>query len=155
MLQKLKNLSEQKDLVITTETPLEMLKTGNRYLGRVTKQTTMIVRVNEDYEEAVNDMRKEEGVRGKFTAKKLPWGQHVPNSPLIEHKGNYYLQARIMSSNPPIYFLDGKECTYNQLMSIKAYVPEKKEGTGRQKTDEEVVIRTIKLENIIALEEDK
>lgn len=152
------SIKEEKELTLTVEGAVsEMRKTGNPFHcdGRVvTKRTNMIVRINESYEEAVNDMRQEEGVKGKFKAKPLSWGTRVGDTCLIEHKGTHYLQCRVMSADPSVFFLDRQMMLLRDIAILKKFLPEKKEDTGRQKTDEEVVIRTIKLEGILVIEID-
>lgn len=41
-----------------------------------------------------------------FVLGKLPWGERVPESPLIIHKGNFYLQTIVLVEGQSIYFVN-------------------------------------------------
>lgn len=151
--------SSTKEVTLTVNSEVKLPKTLCPLAGRVTKETTMILRINEDYEEAVNAMRLEEGVKGTFKAKPRAWGTRIERedglpTPLIEHNNETYLAGQVVGANDPVYFVDGVEANPNQLRVIKAFLPEKKEDSGRQKVDEAIVHRTIKISNIVQINLD-
>jgi hypothetical protein len=50
-----------------------------------------------------------------FVSGDLPWGEQVPNSPLVEHKGKVYLKCVLLSEGQPRYFIGNREVSGNGL----------------------------------------
>lgn len=71
---------------------------GNAHQGRITKLSTGYVgmiasnKVSSAYENMVNRRLLQEGKEANFEAGKLPWGQRVEGTCLIENKGQHYVQ---------------------------------------------------------------
>ena len=71
---------------------------GNPHQGRITKLATGFIgmiasnKVSSAYENMVNRRLLEEGKEADFKAGKLPWGQRVEGTCLIENKGVHYVQ---------------------------------------------------------------
>lgn len=72
------------------------------------------------------------------------WGTRLPNEPIIEHKGEYYLEVIFKSAGNVEYMLDGVPCAKSQIEGLKP-----SSGGGEQGgLDNKVVIRTYKLSSI-------
>lgn len=79
-----------------------------------------------------------------FVLSDLPWGERVPETPLIYHAGRHYLQTVLLHPGEEKCFIGKHE------VSCKTMFPNK--GTNQGLSDDsEVVVRTYKLENITAI----
>lgn len=79
----LEECPEDTPIVVTTlTTPNDMIKTGNPYRDCLVARRRL-VRVNLDYEEAVNDRRARERLPRDFEAAEREWGQVRP--PFVLH----------------------------------------------------------------------
>lgn len=123
----------------------DMRKTGNPYIGRVLKHCTMNGLIGFDYENAVNNQAKREGLAGEREAKPRQWGVLTPDRLFVTHKGSYYLQMKVQSASDPVYFLDGKEIA---VETIKGFMPVKKASSTQEGLEKEVIVRDVKLENV-------
>lgn len=125
--------------------------------AKVEKQTKAEVVIGKDYASEVNE-RKAEGT--EYHSSKT-WGQRLSSS-LIENKGKYYLQYFIDSEqkSEKTYFVDGRSATNDELKTIKEWEFAKytKRSVSRPQSecgitkDNEVIVRTVALENIITLQ---
>jgi hypothetical protein len=117
------------------------------------------------YENKVRRHLEREGKNpDSFVMGKLPWGQRVPNSPFIEHKGEYYLQAVFLASGS-VEYRATSEIIFNEYMGIGMthycegdYIPKQnipglpdKDGSEHQGLDNSVIVRSYKLSSIVAL----
>jgi hypothetical protein len=90
----------------------------------------------------------------------LPWGQRIPDSPLIEHKGEYYLQCVFLNAGDVEYkaseFIDPSETRtwYSKGSSIPKEMVlglNERSGSEHQGLEEQVIVRAYKLSSIVAL----
>lgn len=170
----LKDLSGGTFLGIDTVTTVAM-KGGkkNPYLGRVSKvMLGASVMVFSDthsvaYENMVNRRLKSEAAAAgrefvPFEVGERKWGTKIEGTPFVVHADTYYLQMLFTQSPSSIYyFLDDKpldldmkvEADYAWAFALvrEALAKEPAAGTGQGGLIEKVIIRTIKLENILAM----
>lgn len=130
------------------DTVVKMNKTNNPYHEKVTKRQKSNVFINFDYTKSVNRALAKEGKDADFVASARLWGEKIPNTPLVLHKGKYYLEARFLGNEPEVeYFFENgpivKE-TFAHHMPTKN-TEKIKEHQG---LEEEVVIRTFDCTNI-------
>jgi hypothetical protein len=138
---------------IDSITDPKMRKTGNRFLGAVDKIQTMEVQTGDFYERGVQKKADQEGLDVQFVAQPLKWGKHYQDSAfVIEHKGNFYLQCRVLNSSSVIYRWreSGIDLTDAEVAELKTFFPPKREGT-RQPAEDKVIYRTIKVCNLVEL----
>ena len=94
---------------IVIETVPDLKKRGNPFIN-VTKRTTMNVLFNFNYRKALDKALVANGKHpSNRPAGKRAWGEKVPNSPFIMHKGHMYLEAK--NNGRPSkteWFADGK-----------------------------------------------
>ena len=110
-----------------------MKKTGNPYVGHVTKYTKLSGIAGPDYQQARRDAGEPD-----FVAGKPPWGEVI--SPcVLRHKGNDYLRVQVLKSES-VWFLDGEEVDREMFAP---FLSESKE--------EAVVYRTIAEKSISTL----
>lgn len=125
----------------------------NPMQGRVTKHTSnnqVILFTNQNSNGYANMVRRRLEAEGKnpesFTLGSLPWGERVPNTPLIEHKGKYYIQVIFNRGGSSVYFLDDQEIQPEDIEGFDAPVIS---GEGQGLSDENaVVVRTFALDSI-------
>jgi hypothetical protein len=127
---------------------------SNPHQGRVAKKTTGL-RVQlfnnttkNAYEAMVTRRRQGEGNDQPFKVKPLQWGRHVPGTPYIEHNGNLYIQTICHNSGESIYLLDGEVTDKDAIQGLP-----KPQGSGRQELEDDnaVIVRTFKLDSIVAM----
>ena len=69
-----------------------------RSLGTVFKVAVVNGIISWQYTAAVNRQRTREGKRPNFEALERAWGERLPNSPLVEYNGNFYLELKVERS---------------------------------------------------------
>ena len=127
----------------------------NPMQGRVTKCSVVACfaygnKRSNGYENAVNRAREERGLEPDFEVGPLPYGDRIPNTPIIVHKGKFYLQIRVNPAIPPqvTYYLDGIEIAKDKIEGLP---PRKDEGVKQGLGDDAVITRTFKDESIVEI----
>jgi hypothetical protein len=131
---------------LTTLTEVKMKKTNNPLFDRVTKQAVANVLVNFCYEDEVNRELAKEGKEFNFESAERKWGANLGDTGLVTHNGGLYLPARFLNVKESKYFVDGD--TEIPKVEVEPFLPAKKEGSGRQGTVEEVVVRSYKIASV-------
>lgn len=153
-LQKLLlSVSGAKPVTIVTQTEAKMNKTNNPYFGKVLKQTKANVFINTNYEASVNRALEKEGKDTTFVAKARVWGEKIPGTPLVMNNGKMYLSAQFLPQNKAesIYIFEDRQIPKEDIIN---WLPAVKENKN-QGLDQEVIIRTYQLDNIISITMDK
>lgn len=130
-----------KILTLETETQPKMRKTGNPFLGAVKVAQVNCV-VNFNYANSVNKQRVREDKEADFEAEPRKWGERIQGTPIVEHKGQYYLEAKIENSKSK-FILNGQEIPEDQ---IQPYLYSSK--SSRQGVEKEVKLRDFKLDSV-------
>ena len=81
-----------------------------------------------------------------FNISERKWGTRVPNFPVVEHKGNYYLEVIFLKKGKVTYFVNGIPTLPEDIEGLD-YKEEGKQGG----LDNKVIIRDYKFENILSL----
>ena len=117
----------------------------------------MQVQLNYDYENAVNNRLKANGLEPCFKASKLPWGTwYIPNK-VIEHKGSFYLRMYDFEGNEANseYYVDGRPATDSEVSAIVEYNKAHAKSSGTQASaglsTHQVKPMSVNMENIIEL----
>lgn len=76
-----------------------------------------------------------------------PWGQRVPNSPFVEHKGKQYLEVVFLEAGTSRYFIGNREIDKSEIAEM---LPNKTEGVQGGLKDK-VIIRTFAMESIVRI----
>jgi hypothetical protein len=123
-------------------------KTRRNPFGDIRKVQKLRVEVNNDYENKVNDARDAEGKADDFEVAPLQWGEHL-TSAVIENDGKLYLQTIVLEkdANPVYIDSEGNRVAYED---IRPFFPPYRPN-ARQDLDDEVKVRTWKLDSIYAL----
>ena len=128
----------------------------NEQQGRVKKVTvgnSIMLFTNKNsngYENMVKRRLEKEGKNpASFKLGELPWGTRIPNTPIIEHKGEHYLQVIFLKSGKTHYELDGKKVDKTEIVGLK---PASEGASDAQAGLEDmVIVRTFKLSSITEL----
>jgi uncharacterized protein YijF (DUF1287 family) len=129
-------------VTIHAETVPDMRKTDNPYFDNLVKRSAVNGVINWVYESAVNRQRVREDLTPDFSAFPRKWGQRINGTPLVEHKGNYYLEMKVQSASA-LYFVGTKEVSHNDVSDWLRPPSKHRQGVSR-----EVILRDYALENI-------
>lgn len=129
---------------IETETTPRMRKTGNPYAGRLVKQSKINGMINWYYENSVNNQREREGKKTDFEAKPRQWGKRVKGTPLVEHKGRYYLEVKVENTYGKTYIDDQGNVVNQEEIEEFLY----NSSSSRQGVEDKVILRDYKLDSI-------
>ena len=128
----------------------------NQMQGRITKRmmgANVMSFQNKNfsaYEAMVKRRLVAEGKQAEdFKLGERAWGTRIPNMPIVEHKGNYYLEVIFISSGVVSYYLDGNPINKSDIEGLE----EKEEGKQGGLQDK-VIIRTFAAESITELRID-
>lgn len=133
-------------ITFTAITEPDMYKKDNPFFGRIQKMFSANVMIGVIYENSVNTARAKEGNEEEFVAKPRKWGQRIHGTPLVEHKGQYYMETRFLNTpHSPTFFLDGKEIDKSL---IAEWLKDSGSNAEHQGLEKEIIIRDYKLGNI-------
>lgn len=120
------------------------LNAGSPFKG-VRKVSKVSAVLNFDYAAAVNRQRIREGKVPDFVAKPRKWGVQIKGTPLVEHKGKWYIEAKVESSKAT-YYLDGMEV---DAAEVEKWLQDR--HSGRQAVDDPIILRDYAVENIVSI----
>lgn len=149
------NISGTDFVGMDTETSVTLLGgKKNPMQGRVTKVTTgsnVMVFQNGGYNAMVQRRLAQEGKDPEsFELSPRAWGTRVQGGPFVEHKGALYLEVIFLSAGKVQYMFDGQPIAKDQIEGLK------ESSEGRQGgLENKVVIRTFKVDSIVALRVNK
>jgi len=134
--------------------------------GQVRKISYMSIMAGAEYENVVNNQRIRENHPEYFEAAEKVWGRRLNGSKTVmEHVNkdkeyNLYFQVIIPTKiNPHApktkrFFIDNTTGEKIDTKTIECFMP-KKSKSKRQETEKEILFRTPKVENVLALVTDK
>lgn len=133
---------------LETVTSPTMRKTGNPYYGRVQKISTQHVMLNFNYTNSVNNQREKEGIETPFVAHARKWGERIEGTPLIQHKGSFYVEAKPSGKAQNVIWLcDGAPI---ELRMIQEFMPVPQKS-NTQETEKEIKVRDFSIESIASV----
>lgn len=97
------------------------------------------------YANMVNRRLEKEG-KEPFELKERVWGQRIPNTPVIEHNGKYYLEMIFLNSGNISYEYEENPINKDDIIGL----PVSKEGE-QGGLEDKVSIRTISFDSIVGL----
>ena len=133
-------------IITKTEPELKCPKT-HVMAGRINKLSYINGMIgNWDYETSVNNRLSKENKAADFVVAPRKWGSHINGTPFILHKDNYYVEVRVLNVYNTEYLLDGNVVNKED---IQEYLPNSsKNNSGRQRTDNPVIVHTYKIDSI-------
>jgi hypothetical protein len=137
---------------LTILTDARAKKTNNPYItGKeiILKKTRLLANIGFHYSNSLESQAKREGKEIDFDIKPRRWGIRLPNCALVEHKGNHYLECKVEKTFEVNYFLmNGAPI---EKSAIQEFLPKKKESATQDELDKKVILRDVKLENILSM----
>lgn len=130
------SINGAKAVRVLTSTQLRMRKTNNQYYDLVQKLQEHSAFLNFNYEAAVNRQRAREDKRAAFTAQPRAWGVRLPNSCLVFHNNQYYMEAKVEQSGLAQYTFRGRPIDYSV---IESFCPPR--AAPNQGIDKPVIVR--------------
>ena len=79
-----------------------------------------------------------------FVLSPRKWGQRIPNTPFVEHNGNYYLEVIFLHAGEVEYTLDDQPIAVEDIVGLELNKKEAHQGGLSDK----VIVRTFKVEGI-------
>lgn len=153
VVELIKSLNKPTVAVIKTLTDVKMNKKDvetksrlNPYLG-AQKVSVMEVELAPEYERIVNEQREVEQKTADFQSSTRAWGTSLGNG-LVENNGKLYVGFIVKKHVSTEYLLDDAPIEKSEL---DAFIP-KKTGSSSQGLENEVIYRTVAVENILNLE---
>ena len=125
----------------------------NPHYGRVEKlQTGSSVMVFQNktingYESMVKRRLVQEGKNPEsFTLGERKWGKRIPNLPLVEHNGKFYLEVIYLKPGEVQYLLDGQPVDKDEILGLQ---DSSKPAQGGLENN--VIVRTFEMSSISAI----
>lgn len=121
----------------------------NPHFGRIEKlQTGSSVMVFQNksingYQSMVNRRLDKEGKDVEFKVGPRIWGKRIPNLPLVENHGKFYLEIIFLKAGEVVYLLDGQPIDKSEIRGMTDS-PDGEQGG----LDNKVKIRTVKMSSI-------
>jgi len=153
LIELLKNLKTATPATIITQTTPKMRKKNNPYFDKVTKFMKANVFINFNYENSVNKVLDKEGKEPYFKASSRVWGTRIQGTPLVEHKGNYYLECRFLKYVKSTYIFDNHVIP-ESILNDYVYEGNNSEHQGVS-WENEIILRDFKIENILQIKFNK
>ena len=120
--------------------------------GLCLKQSHVNGFIGWNYENAVSRQQIREGGEGTFQVKPRKWGERVVGTPLVEHKGNTYLELKVEKVVKTDYFqVDDGKITPCQKGDIAHLMRKPSPNGGHQGVTKEIILRDYDLSNIVEL----
>ena len=130
---------------IKATTDARLKKTGNTH-GACSKVARVNGMIGWNYTNSVNNQRVREDLAPTFEALPRLWGERIQGTPLVVHKGEYYLEVKVERVMEVTYIRDrdGEILTYAE---VEPFLPSKPEAT-RGGTDKVIYPTDYKIANI-------
>jgi len=127
----------------------KMRKTNNPFFGLVEKHSQIHAQIGFDYNNAVNNLATKEGKMDR-EAKPRKWGTVTEDKLFVEHKGTFYLRARVLSTKSPVYINKetGEPFSEKELEEIKTFLPKSRKSSTQSDLEGEVIERDYKVESL-------
>lgn len=114
-------------------------------LRKVTTGTRVILFTNKKvngYGELVKRRLIEAGKDPRnFVLGDLPWGERIPDTPVIIHRGLHYLQTVVLEPGQSVGYIGNRE------VDLEDFIPHRRTNQGLPKGDE-VLVATYRLDHI-------
>jgi len=132
-------------LILNTDARLK--KTGNPY-GKVWKKTRLLGNIGFHYYNSLNNQAKREEKEIDFSKliKPRKWGKRIENTPLVEHKDNYYLEIKVEKTFEVNYFLENNAPILKS--AIEQFLPKRKESSTQDQLDKKIILRDVAIKSI-------
>lgn len=127
------------------------VKKGCPYAG-LKKISSALVNINYSYGNAVNNRRNKENREADFKSAPRIWGNKIPNTPLIENDGEYYLETRFMNAPKETIYVSNGNVVESEKVKPFLYATS---SSSRQQVENPVIVRNFKISNIVEIQINK
>ena len=130
------------------------------FKGTIYKTAKRYASLGYNYEKSVTNRLAKEGkdeASEEFEAMPLPWGAWWDGSKVVLiHKDVFYIRITYLNANGAAtkyiyHYDDGEEITGDLLEILKKDFLDLKKSSSRQGTDDEIIVNSIKAENIMEM----
>lgn len=128
-------------------TPSRLLKTDNPHKDSLKYSVVQINWGIWNYTSSLYSMASKEGKEIVFDVKPRQWGERMAGTPLVHHKGKYYLEAKCEKLVEMDYY--DQEGNKLDKEEMSQFVPVRKKSSTQAQLDGEVVLRDYSLSNIM------
>ncbi len=135
-----------------SRTTPRMRKTGNPYWNpnnrewNISKISIVNGIINFIYANSVENQREREGLDlDQFEPQPRRWGNRIFNTPLVRHKGSYYLEVKVENVFETTYVNSNGDEVDREEIEEFLYSSSQ---PSTQKTEEEIVLRDYKIQNL-------
>jgi hypothetical protein len=84
----------------------------------------------------------------EFELGALAWGERIPGTCFIQHKGEFYVQVIFQKAGVVSYFLDGQPINKDKIEGLDEREPSEDSQGG---LENKVIVRTFKLSSLLAV----
>jgi hypothetical protein len=129
--------------------------------GKILCEAKRFGSIGNDYTISVSNRLESENKTDKaesFQAMPRTWGEPVEGSNfLIQYNNSYYLKFFYLNKNSELsekkyYYSNGSQLTPEEVQKLEfGYLPVKHSDSGRQETDNPIIINNIKIDNIFEM----
>lgn len=139
-------------ITIVARTEPKMRKTGNPFgTGEVFKVARVNGMIGWNYANSINNQRIREGNTADFVAHKRTWGERIDGTPLVEHKGNHYLEMKVEKSlDHRFEDSNGNELDDSTVDMVKTYLPTPRQAASQQ-TEKPIILCDYKVSGILSI----
>lgn len=149
LISVLKSVKGSTFVNIETVTEPQLLGGKSCPFNGITKHSIINGCIGFKYENSVNNQRLREASINDFKSEPRKWGTKIPNTPLVEHQGTYYLEVKVEKTEQPVYVLSGK------IIDNKEIIPYIPKISSRQDLVKEVILRDFKIDSISRIKINK
>ncbi len=132
---------------LQTLTDARAKKTDNPFPEKIVlKESQLLVNVGFHYSNSLVNQAKRENVSTEFDVQPRKWGERIKGTSLVEHKGNYYLEAKVEKVFQTRYMdIDGNELDKQDVLP---FLPKKRESATQDRLEKKIYLRDFKLASI-------
>ena len=132
---------------LQTLTDARAKKTDNPFPEKIVlKESQLLVNVGFHYSNSLVNQAKRENVSTEFDVQPRKWGERIKGTSLVEHKGNYYLEAKVEKVFQTRFTdIDGNELDKQDVLP---FLPKKRESATQDRLEKKIYLRDFKLASI-------
>ncbi len=139
-------------VTVKTRTVPKMRKTGNPFWDKVVKVSRVNGFANWVYANSVNRQRGRENKVADFVPEPRQWGTRIAHTPLVEHKGNFYLELKVEKSyeHEYLWIKNNEPLDDYELTELEKFL-QKSSKSRTQQTDKEIILRDYRMDSIVGI----
>ena len=146
-----KSIKDMSPAELADDLTFPELAKDNPFFGLVKKVSRVNGMIGWSYENAVNKQLAREDKTADFVAKPRKWGIRLIGTPLVENKGNFYLEMKVEKSLDHRYEdLKGNALDDATMAQVQRFIKIRPQSQT-QGTDKEIILRDYRLSSILSI----